>query len=86
MNTGTNVLRGIVTGLGSITPSAWSAPVKSFLPEGNHVNPGLRMNTRGMFYKMAQGVSIEAVTGGIVTNENLHMLLGIKSHQVRHKP
>jgi hypothetical protein len=72
-------------GLAAITPTAWSGPVKSFLPEGNHANTGVRMDTRAMFYKVAAGVSIEAVTGGSVTNQNLLMLRSIKSEQVRHR-
>jgi len=70
-------------GLAAITPTAWSGPVKSFLPEGNHDNKGVRMDARAMFYKVAAGVSIEAVTGGSVTNQNLLMLRSIKSEQVR---
>lgn len=57
--------------------------MKSFLPEGNHDNKGVRMDARAMFYKVAAGVSIEAVTGGSVTNQNLLMLRSIKSEQVR---
>eukprot|EP00241_Pyramimonas_parkeae_P002315 CAMPEP_0114225066 /NCGR_PEP_ID=MMETSP0058-20121206/455_1 /TAXON_ID=36894 /ORGANISM="Pyramimonas parkeae, CCMP726" /LENGTH=534 /DNA_ID=CAMNT_0001335609 /DNA_START=97 /DNA_END=1701 /DNA_ORIENTATION=- len=69
-------------GLASITPKAWSAPVRSILPEGIHQHTGVRVDSRGQFYKIAPGVSLESVTGGVVTNENLPMLLGIPSEQV----
>jgi hypothetical protein len=43
----------------------------------------MRMDARAMFYRVASGVSIEAVTGGLITNQNLLMLRSIKSEQVR---
>lgn len=50
---------------------------------GIHQHTGVRVDSRGQFYKIAPGVSLESVTGGVVTNENLPMLLGIPSEQVR---
>jgi len=50
---------------------------------GNHDNSFIRVKTRGMYYDVATGVSIEAVTGGTITNENYPMLRGIRSEQVR---
>jgi hypothetical protein len=40
------------------------------------------VNTRTQFYTVAEGVSIEAVTGGRVTDKNIALLRGLKSEQV----
>uniref|UniRef100_A0A7S0QZM7 PI3K/PI4K catalytic domain-containing protein n=1 Tax=Pyramimonas obovata TaxID=1411642 RepID=A0A7S0QZM7_9CHLO len=70
-------------GLAAITPTSWAGPVHSILPQGLHNNMGVQVHTKAQFYTVAEGVSIEAVTGGRITNTNLPLLRGLKSEQIK---